>query len=169
MLIVLAGLAACASGPEKASERVVDAATAPLGDLNVVQAHVPPVLLAARQQPYRAPSAPGCTALADEIKALDAALGADLDQPADDKHPGLIERGGNLAGDAAVGALKSTAENVIPFRGWVRKLSGAERYARDVAAAITAGTVRRAYLKGLGQAAACPAPAAPQTAAVAAR
>jgi hypothetical protein len=44
----------------------------------------------------------------------------------------------------------------------VRKLSGAERYERKVAAAIAAGSVRRAYLKGLGQAAGCAAPAAPR-------
>jgi hypothetical protein len=49
----------------------------------------------------------------------------------------------------------------VPFRGWVRKLSGAERYSKEVAAAIAAGTVRRAYLKGLGEAKGCAAPAAP--------
>jgi hypothetical protein len=47
------------------------------------------------------------------------------------------------------------------FRGWVRKLSGAERYSKQVAAAIAAGSIRRAFLKGLGQAAACPVPATP--------
>lgn len=50
---------------------------------------------------------------------------------------------------------------MIPFRGWVRKLTGAERYSRKVSAAIAAGAIRRAYLKGLGQAAGCEAPAAP--------
>lgn len=53
---------------------------------------------------------------------------------------------------------------MIPFRGWVRKLTGAERYSRKVSAAIAAGAIRRAYLKGLGQAAGCAAPAAPRTA-----
>ena len=65
-------------------------------------------------------------------------------------------------GGAAVGALRGAAEGVVPFRGWVRKLSGAERYSKDVAAAIAAGTIRRAFLKGLGQAAGCTAPAAPR-------
>jgi hypothetical protein len=37
----------------------------------------------------------------------------------------------------------------------VRKLSGAERYSKQVAAAIAAGTVRRAFLKGMAQASAC--------------
>jgi hypothetical protein len=44
----------------------------------------------------------------------------------------------------------------------VRKLTGAERYSREVAAAISAGTIRRAYLKGLGASAGCDAPAAPR-------
>jgi hypothetical protein len=43
----------------------------------------------------------------------------------------------------------------------VRKLSGAERYSREVAAAIAAGTIRRAFLKGMRQAAGCPAAARP--------
>ena len=68
----------------------------------------------------------------------------------------MIERGAN-------DDMRSAAEGVIPFRGWVRKLSGAERYSRDVAAAIAAGTIRRAYLKGIAQAGGCTAPAAPRS------
>ena len=59
--------------------------------------------------------------------------------------------------------MRGAAADVIPFRGWVRRLTGAERYSREVAAAIAAGTIRRAYLKGLGAAAGCSAPAAPRT------
>jgi hypothetical protein len=44
----------------------------------------------------------------------------------------------------------------------VRKLTGAERYSKEVAAAIAAGTIRRTFLEGLGQAADCPVPAAPR-------
>ena len=40
------------------------------------------------------------------------------------------------------------------MRSWVRKLTGAEKYSREVEASITAGTIRRSYLKGLGRAAA---------------
>src|SRR6266480_371568 len=57
---------------------------------------------------------------------------------------------------ATVRALRHTAEGVVPFRGWVRKLSGAERYSKQVAAAIAAGTARRAFLKGLGVSKECP-------------
>ncbi len=152
----LLSMAGCASpsGGAKAGDAVGQAAATPLQDLNVVRAEIPPVLRAAQKAPYAAPADRSCAALADEVRALDAVLGADLDTPPGSANPSLIERG---AGDA----LRNAAEGVIPFRGWVRRLSGAERYSRDVAAAIAAGTVRRAYLKGLGTAGACAAPAAP--------
>jgi hypothetical protein len=152
LLPVAVALAACADTPKSS---VVDAAATPLSDLHIVRAEIPAALTAARKQPYAMPADAGCVALLAEVRALDEVLGPDLDTPATASNPGLIERGG----DAAVGALRNTAEGVVPFRGWVRKLSGAERYARDVAAAIAAGTVRRAFLKGVGGARACPAAA----------
>jgi hypothetical protein len=153
LLIVMAtALVSCANG----EKNVRDAATTPLSDLNVVRADIPPVLAAAQKAPYAAPADKSCAALTTDVQALDAALGADLDTPATGSNPSLIERGAN-------DALRNAAEGVIPFRGWVRKLSGAERYSREVAAAIAAGTIRRAYLKGLGSAAGCAAPAAPRT------
>jgi hypothetical protein len=93
---------------------------------------------------------------------LDAALGPDLDTPPATAQAGLIERGVDTVGSAAMGSLQTAADGVLPFRTWVRKLTGAERYSKQVAAAITAGSIRRAYLKGLGTAAGCEAPAAPK-------
>lgn len=166
------GLAACASQQDAStpggSARVGEAATTPLSDLNLVNAKIPPVLMDARKDAYKPPAGVACAAIADEVAQLDAALGADLDVPPSPERPSLIERGGGLVGDTAVGALKGAAEGVIPFRGWVRKLTGAERHSREVAAAIAAGAVRRAYLKGLGQARGCTAPAAPAVLAAAA-
>ncbi len=153
LLIVMAtALVSCANS----EKNVRDAATTPLSDLNVVRADIPPVLAAAQKAPYAAPADKSCAALTTDVQALDAALGADLDTLPSDKNPSLIER-------AANDALRNAAEGVIPFRGWVRKLSGAERYSREVAAAIAAGTIRRAYLKGIAQAGACTPPAAPRT------
>jgi hypothetical protein len=149
-LMCLLALGACASNDAG------KAVATPLTDVNVVRAEIPPVLQAAQKAPYAAPADRSCAALTTEVHELDAALGADLDTPSTERNPSLIERGGSEV-------LKSAAEGVIPFRGWVRKLSGAERYAREVAAAITAGTVRRAYLKGLAQAGGCAAPPAPRT------
>jgi len=149
--------------PGKSKEaQLTDIATTPLSDLNLVRAKIPPVLLAAQKKPYAAPETAGCAALATDIQALDAVLGADLDVPPNPEDPGLVQRGGAFLGDAAVGVARGAAEGVVPFRSWVRKLTGAEKHAREVAAAISAGIVRRAYLKGLGMATGCPPPAAPR-------
>lgn len=144
------------------SKQLSGAATTPLNDLNLVRAKIPPALLAAQKTPYAPPADPSCDGLAAEIRQLDAALGADLDAPSTPGHRGLVEWGRTEASEAAVGAVRHSAEGLIPFRGWVRKLTGAERYSRQVTGAIAAGIVRRAYLKGLGQGQGCQAPAAPQ-------
>ncbi|MBI3368462.1 MAG: hypothetical protein HY021_08485 [Burkholderiales bacterium] len=141
-----------------------DTAVTPLNDLNLVRGDIPAPLLTAQKAPYAMPATRSCDAVSAEVLALDSVLGPDLDVPPQANNPGLIERGG----DAATGALRGAAEGLVPFRGWVRKLSGAERYSREVAAAIAAGTVRRSFLKGLGQALDCKAPAAPRSAQVAA-
>lgn len=151
-LTAILALTACASSSR---DKVANAATTPLSDLNVVRADIPDVLKAAAAAPYAAPADTSCPALAAGIHALDEVLGPDLDAPAGKGGTGLLERGE----DAATGALQRTAEGVVPFRGWIRKLSGAERYARQVNAAITAGGVRRGFLRGLSVAKACTAAA----------
>jgi len=146
-------LTACAVSEKS---RMSDAATTPLSDLNLVHASIPAVLVDAQKRPYVAPADQSCTALAAEVRALDEVLGPDLDAPASASNPGLIERGSTAVGDAAVGAVRGAAQGVVPYRGWVRKLTGAERYSREVAAAIAAGTVRRAFLKGVVVTRGCP-------------
>jgi hypothetical protein len=158
LLAPLVLLAGCATQQGAIGE----AATTPLSDLNLVRAELPAVLVAAQKAPYAPPADRGCGALAADVQALDAVLGADLDAPPRGDDPGLVERGGGVVGDAAVGAVRRTAEDVVPFRGWVRKLTGAERYERRVRAAVTAGTIRRAYLKGIAQAGGCAPPAGPR-------
>lgn len=143
-------LTACASSSQ---DKVATAATTPLSDINVVRADIPDVLKAAAAAPYAPPADASCPGIAAGIRALDEVLGPDLDAPHTTGNPGLLDRGE----DAATGALQRTAEGVIPFRGWIRKLSGAERYARQVSAAITAGGVRRGFLRGLAAAKACTA------------
>lgn len=139
-------LAGCATNEQK---DVVDAATVPLQDLHLVHAEIPAPLREAQAQPYGVPEDASCPALLAQVRGLDEVLGPDLDAPETDAQPSLIERGTKEARKAAVGALRRTTEDVIPFRSWVRKLSGAERYSKKVAAAIAAGTIRRAFLKGL--------------------
>ncbi len=137
-------------------ESIEGAASAPLRDRNVLRTKVPDVLLQALADPYQRPSSTRCPVLIGLIRPLNAALGADLDVPSVDEDD-LLARGR----EGALGAVASVATDVIPFRGWVRKLSGAERHDQLVQAAIAAGAVRRAYLKGLGEAKGCNPPATP--------
>jgi hypothetical protein len=142
---------------EASRESVTGAATTPLRDLNVLRTKVPDVLLQAIADPYARPANTRCTTLVSLIRPLNAALGADLDLPPVDEDD-LLGQGR----EGALGAAASVvASEVIPFRGWVRRLSGAERHDQLVQQAITAGAVRRAYLKGLGEARGCNPPATP--------
>ncbi len=139
-------LTACTSNDQT---QVTDAAMVPFNDLNLVHAEIPPVLISALKRPYELPSDSSCEALNGEINELDSVLGADLDTPDNDNHPSLIERGVDRVKSSAVRSIRDTTESVIPFRDWIRKLSGAERYSKKVAAAIAAGSIRRAFLKGV--------------------
>ena len=134
----------------------------PLHDLNLMRVEIPPVLLAARLAPFARPDDLSCAALAVHILELDAVLGVEPDTAQAPPDDALIERGADLAVDAVEGLLQGALAGVIPFRRWVRMLTGAERHAREVAAAIVAGSLRRAYLKGLGDHGGCEPPAAPR-------
>ena len=167
LLLVSAALAltACASDvPRQTASQAGEAMVTPLNDLNLVRTAIPAPLAAAQKAPYAMPAPAGCVTLVAEVQALDAVLGPDLDAPSTDSNPSLIERGAGTASGMAVGQLRTAAEGVVPFRGWIRKLSGAERHSRDVAAAIAAGTIRRSFLKGLGASALCEVPASPRPA-----
>jgi hypothetical protein len=68
---------------------------------------------------------------------------------------------GDLGGDAILDAIADFAASAIPYRSWVRKLSGADAQQKRMRAALAAGAVRRAYLKGLGEQLRCEPPATP--------
>jgi hypothetical protein len=168
-VLVLLGLAGsgCTTAPADGSpriqtsseanrENVQGAVAAPLRDLNVMRTKIPDVLLQAMADPYARPPSTRCAQLVNLITPLDGALGADLDEPSHDQDD-LVDKGRGAALDAVAGA----ATQAIPFRGWVRELSGAEQHDRVVQAAIVAGAVRRAYLKGLGESRGCTPPATP--------
>lgn len=151
--------------PTSVNNPIGQAVTTPLGDLGLVHAKIPAVLVDALKSPYAMPADASCPSLAAQVQELESVLGADLDAPPAPNDPGLVERGSSAVREGAGRALKSAAEGVVPYRGWVRKLSGAERYSKQVAAAVAAGIVRRAFLKGIGQVGGCQAPAAPRPAA----
>lgn len=137
-------------------ENLQGVVTAPLRDVNVLRTKIPDILLQAMSDPYARPKPASCKGITAALLPLNGALGADLDEPALDEDD-LMERGR----EGAYGAMAGAASSIIPFRGWVRQLSGAERHDKLVQAAIMAGAVRRAYLKGLGESRGCNPPATP--------
>jgi hypothetical protein len=113
---------------------------------------IPPVLVGLNGQPYSPPVDGTCTGLATEVTALDAVLGPDLD---------VVSKNGQPVSSKAAKALTQASHSLVPYRSWIRKLSGAEKRAERLAAALLAGTARRAFLKGLGVSQGCEPPAAP--------
>jgi hypothetical protein len=93
-----------------------------------------------------------CAWYQTEIDRLNSVLGPDLDAAKVDADGNIVER---ELGNATINALKSFTEGFVPFRSWVRRLTGADSHAREVAAAGMAGIVRRSYLKGVAQAKSC--------------
>jgi hypothetical protein len=150
------------STSEANREGITGAMQAPLRDVNIVRTKIPRVLLEAMDDPYQRPARASCEALIALVQPLDVALGEDIDRNPPGENEDLMDRGRKAAGGAALGAVASAAQDMIPMRGWVRKLTGAERHDRLVQSAIASGAVRRAYLKGLGEARGCNPPATPQ-------
>lgn len=129
---------------------IVDAALTPLSDLNLARDPIPPILLWARDNPYENAGLEDCDAIRADIGDLDAVLGDDVDTETPDERKLTV---GGVA-QRAIGMF-------IPFRGIIREISGANEHEFEFRQAIAAGLMRRAYLKGLGEARDCPYPARP--------
>lgn len=129
---------------------------APLRDMNFVRDDVPQVLTGAQEAPYLNPLNASCADLAALITPLEAALGPD-------RGDGAV-RAPSGGRSFVLGALADATRDVIPFRGVVRRVTGASRHDQKVREAREAGQLRRAYLKGYASANGCYGP--PQQVAV---
>ncbi|BDI61312.1 hypothetical protein [Qipengyuania nanhaisediminis] len=151
-------LAALASAPLSAQGQmnqepdIEDIARTPLDTLNIDPDEIPPALVAAAEDPYASETLRTCNDIVGGIAAIDRVLGADFDIAEDDEGRRISE--GRIA--------QSIVGSFIPFRGIISELSGANARKAEVNAAITAGMVRRGFLKGLGQQRGCDYPARPR-------
>lgn len=136
---------------------VQNAAAAPLHDMNLIRQRIPPILLAALADPYARPVPTTCHTITAQVQALTEALGGDFDEPDNPQSPSLTTRRG-----VALAVVHGASELLLPFAGFVRTLSGAQRHDQLVVEVITAGSVRRGYLKGLGESHGCLPPATPR-------
>ncbi len=136
---------------------LTNAVEAPLHDLNIVREGIPPILTAAVADPYAPPSPLNCEVLARDIEDLTFALGADFNEAGTPQSPSLTRNNGHIA----LALVQSGARLLLPYSGLVSTVTGARRHDQQIIEAITAGSVRRGYLKGLGEAYRCPPPAVP--------
>lgn len=158
MIAVIAisiGVAACSSGRTADTRRgVTDAAYIPLRDVNLIRPEIP-LLLRNLQYPYStATLGGGCTDVAREIGQLDAVLGPESYQPGPNRN--IWDRSGDFVEEQAIEAAQDTAQDLIPFRSWVRRISGASRAEREALRAVANGQQRRTFLRGYGASLGCP-------------
>lgn len=127
----------------------------PFEDLNLKRQSIPEKLQQIADNPYALPPQMLCEGIRKEIDELDTLLGPDVCTPQNpsgmvtSRKGEYVEQGAGMAKEQAV-RIVSSKTNIIPFRGVVRKITGAERHAKAVERAYQAGKLRRAFLKGLG-------------------
>lgn len=115
---------------------------------------IPDKLLAIQESPYSLAGLGKCAAIIGEINELDAVLGPDVNEQVDkDRAKKREETAGRVVGNIA--------GSIIPFRGLIGEVTGANAERRRYALAVYAGTVRRGFLKGVGLERGCKAPARP--------
>lgn len=117
-------------------------AVRPAQDVGIAKTKVPPILEQAGEAPYALDGTGSCAAIANEIRALSSALGADFDAPA-------VGKRGSKKGEIAKAGGTALVDSIIPFRGLVREVSGAAAAQRRLEAATYAGFARRGFLRGL--------------------
>lgn len=177
-LSVLAICAACATSntanvqtetedETSATERAIqqsqdgfgDAAASPLKDVNLIRENAPEEFKAIRN-PYNVDPEISCDEIAVEVTRLNELLGRDWDIPPPDKK-GMSDRAADGASTAFLDTVASTASGIIPYRGIVRTVTGANSHATKVRKAYERGSHRRTFLKAMGLMKACDYPASP--------
>lgn len=154
VIVACVSVVACSTGRTADTRRGVSgAASIPLRDVGLMRPEVP-LLLRNLQYPYATASLANCAAVGHEISQLDAVLGPESYQPGPNRN--IWDRSGDFVEDQAIQVAENTAEDLIPFRSWVRRISGANRAERDALRAVANGQQRRTFLRGYGASLGCP-------------
>jgi len=159
LAIILAAAAltfvsACSSGRTADTRRgVTDAAYTPLRDVNIIRPEIP-LILRNLQYPYSTATLTDCAAVTREIGQLDAVLGPESYQPGPNRN--IWDRSGDFVEEQTIEVARDTAEDLVPFRSWIRRISGASRAEREALRAVANGQQRRTFLRGYGASLGCP-------------
>lgn len=147
MLLLATPAVAQESTADQVGDTARNVATRPLRDLNLMRDEIPPKLLAVMEKPYSLEGLNTCKQLAAEIKLLTDNLGPDVDA--------VKAQSGQTATETLLGAAESAAGSLVPGAGIMRRLSGADAAQRKAQAAVFAGSLRRAYLRGYARGRGC--------------
>lgn len=161
MAIMLVGLCLALpvlaqSAPEKPKDDTVDKvgdsaermATKPLKDLNLMKDEIPPEIQAIMDRPYDIRKLKTCADKKAAVKRLTEVLGPDVDSK-------QAQKKGENPAEFALGTAESVVGGLIPGMGIIRKISGAEAAEKRAKAAVLAGQLRRAYIKGAASGQGC--------------
>lgn len=150
-LATASGSAATAQSVSETAEEVGKSAgnivSKPLKDTNIIKTEIPPQLMAVMNDPYSLNGLKTCAQFSAEIAKLTKVLGPDVDV--------VTAKKDETATEVMLGEVERTAAGFIPGSSIVRKISGAEKQEQKAKAAIYAGALRRAYLKGTARAKGC--------------
>ncbi|TAJ73421.1 MAG: hypothetical protein EPO51_05315 [Phenylobacterium sp.] len=143
LLIGAPAMAQPTNPPPRPSERdrAQEIVSQPARDLGMSRSDIPPVLVAATEDPYSVRGVGTCRQLAAAITELNGALGPDFVVGRDaneNRTEKIVEAGG-----------RTIVNSVIPFRSLVREITGAAPAKRALDAAVDAGLARRGFLRGL--------------------
>lgn len=150
-VVALAG--GCSTGRTADTRRgVMNAAATPMRDVGLIKPEIP-AILRNYEYPYATAALTNCQAIAYEIGQLDAVLGPESFQPGPNRN--VWDRGGDFAEQQTIEAAQDTAEGIIPFRSWVRRITGASAAEREALRAVANGQQRRTFLRGYGASMGC--------------
>lgn len=133
---------------DKVGDTVENIGSKPLKDMNIIKAKVDPQIEAVMKAPYSLKGIKTCAQYKAEIAKMTSVLGPDVDSP-------QTQQEEKTPAEVALSLGESAAGGILPFTGLIRRVSGAEARQKYAQAAVYAGSVRRAYLKGGARAKGC--------------
>lgn len=141
-----------AAPPRSTTGQAMDSAgrmaTQPLRDLNIVRDGIPPEIEAIMAAPYALTGLRGCADYRAEVARLTAVLGPDVDSVE-------ARAASGTPAEFVFGTAETVVGSLIPGMGIVRRISGADAARQRAQAAILAGSLRRAFIKGRAGAKGC--------------
>jgi hypothetical protein len=112
-----------------------------------MKSEIPPELLAVMDNPYSLKGLSTCAQYSAEIARMTKVLGPDVDA--------VKAKSGDSASEMVLSEVEKVAGGLVPGSSIIRKVSGADAQEKKAKAAVYAGSLRRAYLKGTARAKGC--------------